>query len=96
MGSTYCEGLVDSEIEEVFYQKLQEKKLIQGREKEDHPGCSAGSYDWFCQHQCEQIISGMLIPIREDADLGVPPSPFTTNASESLNTVLMKGKLQEK
>jgi len=30
----------------------------------------------------------MLLPLRESAGLGSPPSPFYTNASESLNTML--------
>ncbi len=33
VGTTYCEGLVDAESEEVFYQKLKEKKCF-GKRKE--------------------------------------------------------------
>ena len=32
--------------------------------------------------------STMLRPIREQAGLGNPPQPFTTNASETVNSVL--------
>jgi len=32
----------------------------------------------------------MLRPIPEDAGLGVPPSTFTTNASESINAMLKR------
>ena len=90
VGSTYCEGLVDAESKEVFYQKLEEKRLLWEKTEKEHPGCSSGFYDWFCQHQYEPIVSGMLRHVREDAGLGVPPSPFTTNASESLNAVLKR------
>ena len=90
VGSTYCKGLVDAESEEVFYQKLEEKKLLWEKTEKEHPGCSTGFYDRFCQHQCESIVSGMLRHVRKDAGLGVPPSPFTTNASESLNAVLKR------
>lgn len=90
VGSTYCEGLVDAESEEIFYQKLEEKKVLWEEKEKEHPDCSTGFYDWFCQHPCEQIVSGMLRHVREDAGLGDPPSPFTTNASKSLNAVLKR------
>ena len=35
-------------------------------------------------------MSGMLRPVREDAGFGVPPSAFTTNASESINAMLKR------
>ena len=28
VGTTYCEGLVDAESEEIFYQRLEEKRLL--------------------------------------------------------------------
>ena len=90
VGTTYCEGLVDAESEEVFYQRLEEKRLLWEKKEKEHPGCSTGFYDRFCQYQCEVIVSGMLRHVREDAGLGVPPLPFTTNASESLNAVLKR------
>ena len=37
----------------------------------------------------------MLSPVREDAGLGVPPSAFTTNASESI-TAMLKRKVNYK
>ena len=90
VGSTYYEGLVDARSEEILYQKLEEKKLSWEQLESEHPGCSTGFYDWFCRHQCDPIVSGMLRNVREDAGLGVPPAPFTTNASESLNAVLKR------
>lgn len=90
VGTTYCEGLVDAESEEVFYQRLEEKKLLWEQIEKENPGCSVGFYDWFCQYQCEPIVSGMLRHVREDAGLGIPWPSFTTNASESLNAVLNK------
>ena len=30
----------------------------------------------------DAVVSSMLKPVREEAGLGVPPSTFTTNASE--------------
>ena len=60
--------------------KTGREKGAVGKKEKEHPACPTGFYDWFCQHQCEPIVSGMLRHIREDAGLGVPPSPFTTKA----------------
>ena len=47
IGSTYCEGLVDTESEEVFYQRLEEKKVLWEKKEKENPGCCIGFYDWF-------------------------------------------------
>lgn len=90
VGSTYKEGLVDAESEEVFYQQLEEKRLEWEDIEEKNAGCRGDFYDWFCKYKVDSIVSGMLRPVREDAGLGVPPSAFTTNASESINAVLKR------
>ena len=90
VGSTYCEGLVDAQSEEVFYEKLEQKQVQWKKREEECTGCSTGFYDWFCQYQCDPIITGILRHIRVDAGLGVPPTAFSTNASESLNAVLKR------
>ena len=38
----------------------------------------------------QKITSGMLRPLREEVGLGIPPSPFSTNASESINAMLKR------
>lgn len=81
MWSTYREGLVDAESEELFYELLQEKwediefKLFS---------------DWFETYKVSDIVSGMLRPIREEVGSGIPPALFTTNACESMNAVLKR------
>ena len=90
IGSTYCEGLVDAGSEEVFYQQLEDKQLHWEELEKECPGCIPGFFDWFKEHLYEVIISGMLRPLREDAGLGVPPSAFSTNASESVNAMLKR------
>ena len=50
---------------------------------------------WFCEHKASVIEEMMLKQIREDAGLGCPPDPFTTNASETANFVL-KNKVDYK
>ena len=90
VGTTYFEGLVDAENEDVFYKKLEEmRKLWEAKEKESSD-CIPGFYPWFCEHKVDSIVSGMLKPVREEAGLGSPPSSFTTNANESLNAMLKR------
>ena len=90
VGNTYCEGLVDAESESTFYQKLEEFKLMVAAKEEDNPGSHSGFYDWFCRYKVDAIASGMLRPVREKAGLGVPPSRFTTIASELINAMLKR------
>ena len=93
LGSTYIEGLVDAENEDVFYQKLEEleemKKMWEIKEQKS-PDCIPGFYFWFCEHKVDSIVSGVLRLVREEAGLRSPPSSFTTNASESLNAMLKR------
>ena len=95
VGSSYVEGLVDAESEEIFYKQLEERKVQWDRIEKENPGCVSGFYEWFNEHKCEEIVSGMLSPVREDSGLGVPLSAFTTNASESI-TAMLKRKVNYK
>ena len=45
-------------------------------------------YDWFLQHKAHIMKPTMIKSIREEAGLGTPPKPFTTNASETINSVI--------
>jgi len=49
-----------------------------------------GFFDWLSQYKVENIVCGMLKPVRREAGLGNPPLPFTTNASESVNAMLKR------
>ena len=57
------------------------------KEKEN-PGSRPDSYEWLCQYKVDNVVSGMLKPVCEEAGLGLPPSSFTTNACESINAML--------
>ena len=46
---------------------------------------------WFLTHKVPVIRDSMLCCIREECGLGSPPSPFTTNASETANSILKNG-----
>jgi len=91
-GSVFCEGLVDCRNHEEFQQKLLMLKERWGQ-FEDQDG--QDFYEWFCEHKASVIEETMLKQIREDAGLGCPPDPFTTNASETANFVL-KNKVDYK
>ena len=43
---------------------------------------------WFYQHKYSLLKQSMLKYIRRKAGLGDPPGPFTTNSSESINSLL--------
>ena len=90
VGGVFSEGIVDAESETEFYENLEElKQLISEREILES-GIRTGFFDWFSQYKVENIVSGMLKPVRREAGLGNPPSPFTTNASESMNAILKR------
>ena len=86
-GSIFSEGLVDSNSDEEYDEKL---CLLEERwnrlESADDIGTSI--YDWFLQHKAPIMKATMIKSIREEAGLGKPPKPFTTNASETINSVI--------
>ena len=45
-------------------------------------------YDWFLEHHASTIKDSMLYGVRRSAGLGNPPSPYYTNAVESMNSLL--------
>ena len=79
-GNVFCEGLVDCKDQDDVHQKL---KLLEKRweDLEDQQGLQHGFYQWFCEHKVHTVEQSMLKQVREDAGLGCPPDPFTTNVS---------------
>lgn len=45
-------------------------------------------FHWIVANKSPEIIENMLRPIREAAGLGCPPSPYYTNDSECINSVM--------
>ncbi len=86
-GDTFSEGLVDSSSEEDFSQKLE---VLERRwsEIEKTYDAQPGFYDWFTRNKMMTIQQTMMKPVREEAGLGSPPEPFTTNASETVNSII--------
>ena len=90
VGGMFSEGIVDAEDETELYEKLEELKELNSERENLESGIRTGFFDWFSQYKVENIVSGMLKPVRREAGLGNPPSLFTTNASESINAILKK------
>lgn len=86
-GSTFFEGLVDSSNEDEFESKLAMLK-DQWEEKESEYGTKTGFYNWFVQNKASVMKSTMLKTVRTEAGLGSPLQIFTTNASETTNSII--------
>ena len=82
-------GLVDSISKEVFDKKLEVLHAKwDKREKLDAPHRDPSFFKWFLREKVGDVKDSMLLSLREAAGLGSPLSPFYTNASESLNSML--------
>ena len=82
-------GLVDMANEEEFEQKIKSlHETWNQREMSVAPHRSPVFFDWFIKEKSADVKNSMLLPLREAAGLGSPPSPYYTNASESLNNML--------
>ena len=81
-GSTSSEGLIDCSNSEEF-----NEKMILMKDRWNQAGAS-DFYKWFLQYKAFTMKTTMLKDVREDAGLGTPPEIFTTNASETINSVI--------
>lgn len=84
-GSTLSEGLVDSSSEEEFDGKL---SVLEEKWEKLGGSLESGIYEWFVQYKASTMKSTMIKNVREEAGLGVPPEPFSTNASETVNSII--------
>ena len=88
-GSTYYEGLVDSASEEEFSERLNNCMHTWNARETKHTCSEAPKfYDYFMRYKVQAVCFCMRKDIRQKAGLGFPPSIFTTNSSESINSVL--------
>ena len=51
-------------------------------------GAQPGFYEWFTRNKMTTIMQTMMKPVREEAGLGSPPEPFTTDASKTVNSII--------
>lgn len=87
-GTVYVEGLIDSKSCEEFDIKLASLESVWGGRELGDVSCTPGFHSWFLQHKADVLKCSAIRPVREKAGLGSPPELFTTNASESLNSVI--------
>ena len=78
---------MDSIDEDDFDPKLEVAKG-HWAELEKSDGATSGFYSWFIQNKVNHMKVTMLKTVRAEAGLGSPPQPFTTNASETTNSVI--------
>ena len=95
-GMKYEEGLVDSTSVGDFNNRLEAcKDVWNSRETPYAPLGGPQFYNYFVRYKANEVCHNMRKDLREEAGLGSPPQPFTTNASESLNA-MMKRKVDYK
>ena len=89
-------GLVDSANEEAFYAQVENSREIwlQQETPYSRPG-QLSFFDYFLSHYAIVISCTMLKDLQGSVGLGCPPTIYTSNASESLNSVI-KGKVHYK
>ena len=66
--------------------KLQALKAKRAEMKE-LPGFKPGFLSWFVQNKAQVVKTTMLKSVRIEASLGSPPRSFTTNDSETTNSI---------
>ena len=95
IGSQHVEGLIDSDSDDEYgkgYDVISKKwKRLDSKEG----GSMHIFVTWFHRHKYSVIKETMLKSVRRNAGLGDPPALFTTNASESVNS-LVKNRMDYK
>lgn len=87
------EGLVDSEDEHVFEENLH-LLVLKWKKRDSDCDSDCGKIAEFCawllKNKVDVIRNTMLRQVREEAGLGSPPEPFSTNASECVNSIIKR------
>ena len=79
--------MVDVATDDEFHSQLISFKEIWDRRETESTGRDPEFHGWFLCNCADVVRKNMLKPVRVAAGLGSPPSPFYTNAVESLNKV---------
>ena len=88
LDGVFAKRLVNCTSVSEFSEKLQVLEKQWNNIEEHDSQINRGFYDWFVQHKSDVIKSTMLTSVQEEAGLGCPPQPFTTNPSEAVNAVM--------
>ena len=91
IGNSYQEGLVDSCSADDMDRRLAQLESIWDSRESLHLSDSKSSfYAFFRKYQSDVVKHHMRKDLRESAGLGLPPSIFTTNGSESINAAIKR------
>ena len=90
IGSHFEEGLVDAEEEKTFWSMLDSLEIEWSNLER---GCYLQKtvrsfFNWFKRYKAPVVAETMLRSVRKKANLGTRPCQFTTNHSESINSVM--------
>ena len=90
IGSHFEEGLVDAEEEKTFWSMLDSLEIEWSNLERGYylQKTVPSFFNWFKRHKAPVVAETMLRSIRKKANLGTPPCQFTTNHSESINSVI--------
>lgn len=84
-------GLLDAEDEEVFTAQLHSLEEEWNKRETECTNQDAMFYDWFLEYHAGAAKTSMLYGTCKSAGLGNPPSPYYTNAVESMNSLQIEG-----
>ena len=92
IGSQQVQGLIDSESDDEFEKEYDISQNWKRMDSEEG-GPMHVFVTWFHRHKYSVIKKTMVKSICQNAGLGDPPTWFTTNASENINS-LVKDRME--
>ena len=81
-------GLVDADDEDAFEAQLKSLQEVWDNREHQTTEREPVFFTWFKTHCAGVMKDTMLRKVRQSAGLGDPPSPYYTNAVESMNSLL--------
>ena len=79
---------MDSDDEDVFFAHLHSLEDVWNERESNITNQDAVFYDWFLEYHSGTVKDTILSNIRVSTGLGNPPTPYYTNAVESINHLL--------
>lgn len=86
--ASQLERLVDADDESTFEAQLTSFQEVWDNRERQITKREPVFYTWFKEHCAKVVQDTMLRKVRRSAGLGDPPSPYYTNAVESMNSLL--------
>lgn len=88
VATTLERGLADAADEDAFAAQLISLREVWDERESQCTNEEPVFYQWFQVHCADTVRETMLRSVRQLAGLGLPPTPFYTNAVESINSLL--------